>query len=60
MLTLFKKIFKWLIIFIQNRNIIRENGELIGFVGFDGFISIEKVRGNDDRESNRNDTTILF
>jgi hypothetical protein len=43
MFTLFKKTIEKIILFTKNRNIIRLNGEIVGYMGFDGFIPIKDI-----------------
>jgi hypothetical protein len=43
MFASFKKIIETIILFIKDRNIIRLNGEIVGYVGFDGFIPIDRI-----------------
>ncbi|MBT3190906.1 MAG: hypothetical protein HN335_18145 [Anaerolineae bacterium] len=46
MFALLKKIIEKIILFIKDRNIIRSNGEIVGYAGFDGFIPIKDFPPN--------------
>jgi len=43
MAAIVNKFFEWIITIVKDYCIVRENGEIVGYIGFDGLILIEEI-----------------